>query len=112
MTGQSTSGKCLTLAPAPPQQPRVGICEDERASQFSGGPLMRLPLRTSIGKYELVEFLGGGMWEVYRARDTIIGRTVTVKILTEEAWADKVVKVRFMLGGGHQGWPDGELAKP
>jgi serine/threonine-protein kinase len=58
---------------------------------------MRLQLPTSIGKYELVEFLGGGMSEVYRARDTVIGRTVAVKILTEEAWADKVVRARFML---------------
>ena len=42
---------------------------------------MELPAR--IGKYELEEFLGGGMSHVYRARDTVIGRTVAVKILTE-----------------------------
>ena len=35
---------------------------------------MQLPAR--IGKYELEEFLGGGMSHVYRARDTVIGRTV------------------------------------
>jgi hypothetical protein len=43
---------------------------------------MELPAQ--IGKYELQEFLGGGtMSRVYRAIDTLIGRTVVVKILTE-----------------------------
>ena len=55
---------------------------------------MQLPAR--IGKYELQEFLGGGMARVYRARDTVIGRTVAVKILTEEGCADQDVKARFL----------------
>ena len=38
---------------------------------------MQLPAR--IGKYELEKFLGGGMSHVYRARDTVIGRTVAVE---------------------------------
>jgi formylglycine-generating enzyme required for sulfatase activity len=58
---------------------------------------MRLKLPARIGKYELQEFLGGGMSEVYRARDTIIGRTVAVKILTDEACADPEVRARFLL---------------
>ena len=40
-------------------------------------------LPTRIGKYELEQFLGGGMSHVYRARDLVLGRTVAVKILTE-----------------------------
>jgi formylglycine-generating enzyme required for sulfatase activity/tRNA A-37 threonylcarbamoyl transferase component Bud32 len=55
---------------------------------------MQLPAR--IGKYELQEFLGGGMARVYRARDTVIGRTVAVKILTEEGCADEEAKSRFL----------------
>jgi formylglycine-generating enzyme required for sulfatase activity/predicted Ser/Thr protein kinase len=55
---------------------------------------MELPAR--IGKYELEEFLGGGMSHVYRARDTVIGRTVAVKILTEQGCADEEVKTRFL----------------
>ena len=50
----------------------------------------------NIGKYELEEFLGGGMSHVYRARDTIIGRTVAVKILTEAGCADEEAKTRFL----------------
>ncbi len=49
-----------------------------------------------IGKYELEEYLGGGMSRVYRARDTLIGRTVAVKILTDEATADPEAKARFL----------------
>jgi len=55
---------------------------------------MELPAR--IGKYELEEYLGGGMAEVYRARDTVIGRTVAVKILTEKGREDGEVKARFL----------------
>jgi len=55
---------------------------------------MQLP--ASIGKYELQEFLGGGMSHVYRARDTVIGRTVAVKILTEQGCGDEEVKARFL----------------
>jgi formylglycine-generating enzyme required for sulfatase activity len=55
---------------------------------------LQLPAR--IGKYELEEFLGGGMSHVYRARDTVIGRTVAVKILTEQGCADPDAKARFL----------------
>src|SRR5947208_16886520 len=55
---------------------------------------MQLPAR--IGKYELQEFLGGGMSRVYRALDTVIGRTVAVKILTEEGCADEEIKARSL----------------
>src|SRR5215469_5106954 len=55
---------------------------------------MDLPAR--IGKYELEEYLGGGMAEVYRARDTLIGRTVAVKVLTEKGRHDHEVKERFL----------------
>ncbi len=56
---------------------------------------MDLPAR--IGKYELQKFLGGGMSHVYRARDTVIGRTVAVKILTPQGCADVEAKARFLL---------------
>ena len=55
---------------------------------------MHLPAR--FGKYELQEFLGGGMSHVYRAVDTVIGRAVAVKILTPDAALDSEAKERFL----------------
>jgi len=55
---------------------------------------MQLPAR--IGKYELQEFLGGGMSHVFRAVDTVLNRTVAVKILTEQGSADPDAKARFL----------------
>jgi eukaryotic-like serine/threonine-protein kinase len=56
--------------------------------------LIQLPAR--IGKYELQEFLGGGMSHVYRAVDTVIGRAVAVKILTNTSAQDEESKARFL----------------
>jgi len=55
---------------------------------------MQLPAR--LGKYELQQFLGGGMSHVYRAFDTMIGRTVAVKILTEQGAQDAETRDRFL----------------
>ena len=55
---------------------------------------MQLPAR--VGKYELVEFLGGGMSHVYRATDTVLGRTVALKMLTEAGCGDAEAKARFL----------------
>ena len=55
---------------------------------------MQLP--ATVGKYELLEFLGGGMSHVYRARDTVIDRPVVVKLLTLEACHDASAKARFL----------------
>jgi serine/threonine-protein kinase len=56
--------------------------------------MLQLPAR--IGKYELQEYLGGGMSHVYRSIDTVIGRTVAVKILTDQGCADAEAKARFL----------------
>ncbi len=49
-----------------------------------------------FGRYELVEFLGGGMSHVYRARDTVIGRIVAVKVLTPDGASNEDVRQRFL----------------
>jgi serine/threonine protein kinase len=55
---------------------------------------MEIP--ANVGKYELLEFLGGGMSHVYRARDTVIERPVVVKLLTMEACQNHEAKARFL----------------
>jgi serine/threonine-protein kinase len=49
-----------------------------------------------VGKYEIEQFLGGGMSHVYRARDSVLGRRVALKMLTEKAMADPQAKARFL----------------
>src|SRR5271156_5506038 len=57
---------------------------------------MALTPGTKLGPYEIQSPLGsGGMGEVYRARDTRLGRDVAVKILPAEFSADPVRKQRF-----------------
>ena len=57
-------------------------------------PPLQLPSR--LGKYQLIEFLGGGMSHVYRAQDTVLGRMVAVKILTAAGCTDLEAKARFL----------------
>lgn len=49
-----------------------------------------------VGKYEVEKFLGGGMSHVYRAKDSVLGRRVALKILTPEGTADAEAKARFL----------------
>jgi serine/threonine protein kinase len=45
---------------------------------------MPLAASTRLGPYEVLDLIGaGGMGEVYRARDTKLGRDMAVKILPE-----------------------------
>ena len=57
---------------------------------------MPLSSGTRLGSYEITHVLGaGGMGEVYRARDTKLGRSVAIKIILEALGADPDRVARF-----------------
>ena len=50
---------------------------------------MRSPLQARIDGYEIEDLVGeGGIGRVYRARDTQIGRTVAIKIMSSTLAVD------------------------
>jgi len=78
---------------------------EEAGSQFLGAaapevlqlaPSRALTAGTNLGPYEIIAAVGaGGMGEVYRARDTRLGRTVAIKILPAAFSADQDRLRRF-----------------
>ena len=58
---------------------------------------MSLTPGSKLGSYEVLSLLGaGGMGEVYRARDTRLGRVVAIKVLPAERMADENRRRRFV----------------
>ena len=57
---------------------------------------MSLAAGSRLGPYEIVSPLGaGGMGEVYRGRDTRLGRTVAIKVLPERLSSSEELRQRF-----------------
>src|SRR5205823_5903170 len=59
-------------------------------------PTLMLAAGKKLGPYEIVSVAGsGGMGEVYRARDTRLGRDVAIKVLPEGLASDPDLRERF-----------------
>src|SRR5262245_53782360 len=57
---------------------------------------MHLATGERVAQYEILEMIGaGGMGEVYRARDSRLGRDVAIKIMAPHAAADPELRRRF-----------------
>jgi TolB-like protein len=62
------------------EQPATALLATAEVTPFTP----RLASGMALGRYEVLEFLGaGGISEVYRARDTRLGRTVAVKVFAD-----------------------------
>src|SRR5580692_2886947 len=52
--------------------------------------------QTKIGDYYLLEKIGEGGWGlVYKARDSLSGKIVALKVMPESVVADEVLRMRF-----------------
>ena len=52
--------------------------------------------RTLNGRYKITERVGvGGMAEVYRAQDTVLGRSVAIKVMLQRYAEDEAFSQKF-----------------
>ena len=69
----------------------------------------RRPMFETLGHYKILDRIGaGGMGEVYRARDTKVGRTVALKVVSSDIAGDSRRKAQFL----HDAAPLTSLSHP
>ena len=75
------------------EKPLLGITSSESSDSQKSGQLAK---GTKLGDFEILSLLGaGGMGEVYRARDSKLGREVALKLLPPEMATDPDRLKRF-----------------
>ena len=64
---------------------------------------------SDIGKYRIIELVGeGAMGVVYRAQDTVLDRTVAIKVMNESIARQEDLRKRFL----HEAQAAGSLQHP
>jgi eukaryotic-like serine/threonine-protein kinase len=77
---------------------RRGAAPPAARVRWSAGSLMPLQPRDRLGPYEIQALLGvGGMGEVYRGRDTRLGRDVALKVISPDRVENVSLRRRFEL---------------
>ena len=90
------AGRAADSAGAPDPVSLSARGEPTSAAVESPASSMTLPAGTRLGPYEILAPLGaGGMGEVYRARDTRLGREVAIKVLPAVVASDPDRLKRF-----------------
>ena len=70
---------------------------------------MTEPKISSIGKYRIIELVGeGAMGVVYRAQDSVLQRTVAIKVMNESIARQEDLRKRFL----HEAQAAGSLQHP
>src|SRR5208283_3986527 len=91
-------GACLSDASLRQQVETLLAASEDVRSSFLQSSSLRVTITpgTKLGEYEVKSLLGsGGMGEVYRARDSRLGRDVAIKVLPSFASADSERLRRF-----------------
>ena len=72
-------------------------------------PAMTEAKISDIGKYRIIELVGeGAMGVVYRAQDTVLDRTVAIKVMNESIARQEDLRKRFL----HEAQAAGSLQHP